>query len=256
MTQIGPKGPKEALKRPNTIETKIKKPLHKYEQPNNGNKGPTKTLSQFKTAGTNEPKMTTKHPQTARKGVTFNLENNTTLEYTHYKAKKQKTRKRGKINKKKEGENLKILYTNANGILGKIRSLQVVANLTNSHVITLTETKSTPPNLEGYAPWITKNRKGKTGGGVAIATRQDIANNTQVVDDLEDHDQDILWIQINKSKHKKMFIGVYYGKQEDEAIEVVEREFSQLRMQLTKLKARGPIVLTDDFNAKIKIMKN
>ena len=67
MTQIGPKGPKEALTRPNTIGTKIKKPLHKYEQPNNGNKGPTKTLSQYKTAGTNEPKMTTKHPQTARK---------------------------------------------------------------------------------------------------------------------------------------------------------------------------------------------
>ena len=199
--------------------------------------------------------MTTKHPQTARKGVTFNLENNTTLEYTPYKAKKQKTRKRGKINKKKEGETLKILYANTNGILGKIRSLQVVANLTNSHVITLTETKSTPPNLEGYAPWITKNRKGKT-GGVAIATRQDITNNTQVVDDLEDHDQEILWIQSNKSKHKKMFIGVYYGKQEDEAIEVVEREFSQLRTQFTKLKAKGPIVLTGDFNAKIKIMKN
>ena len=90
---------------------------------------------------------------------------------------KQKTRKRGKIDKKKEGETLEILYANANGILGKIGSLQVVANLTNSHEITLTETKSTPPNLEGYAPWITKNRKGKT-GGVAIATRQDITNNT------------------------------------------------------------------------------
>ena len=145
---------------------------------------------------------------------------------------------------------MKILYANANGILGKIRSLQAVANLTNSHVITLTET-----NLEGYTPWIAKNRKGKT-GGVVIATRQDIANNTQVADDLEDHDQEILWIQINQSKHNKMFIGVYYGKQEDEAIEVVEREFFQLRTQLTKLKARGPIVLTGDFNAKIKIMKN
>ena len=53
-----------------------------------------------------------------------------------------------------------------------------------------------------------------------------------------------------------MFIGVYYGKQEDEAIDVVEREFSQLRTQLTKLKARGPIVLSGDFNAKIKIMEN
>ena len=53
-----------------------------------------------------------------------------------------------------------------------------------------------------------------------------------------------------------MFIGVYYAKQEDEVIEVVEREFSQLRTQLTKLKGRDPIVLTGDFNANIKMMKN
>ena len=40
--------------------------------------------------------MTTKHPETARKGVTFNLENNTTLEYTPYKAKNRKPGKEEK----------------------------------------------------------------------------------------------------------------------------------------------------------------
>ena len=62
-----------------------------------------------------------------------------------------------------------------------------------------------------------------------------------------------MWIQINTHQNNKLYVGVYYGKQEKEHIETVEREFSQLRSQITKLKTQGPIILTGDFNAKIKI---
>ena len=57
--------------------------------------------------------------------------------WTCYKTEKQEKREK---NKNKDGKTLKILYANANGITGKLRSLQSAANLTNSHIIMLTET--------------------------------------------------------------------------------------------------------------------
>ena len=101
-TQLGPKGPKQTLIRPSTIGIQKAK-----ETP--AQTGITKqwkhgaTLSQQKSAGANEPKMTTKHPQIAKKGVTFNLENNTTLECTLEQAVNRKAGKEGeKIKRKKE----------------------------------------------------------------------------------------------------------------------------------------------------------
>lgn len=115
------------------------------------------------------------------------------------------------------------MSANANGIKGKIRSLQSAADTHRSHVITIAETKGSAPKLRGYSPWMQKIRAGKEGGGVAIAVREDIAKCTQPVDDLEDHDQEVLWVQVNLNNRRKLFVGVYYGKQENEPRENIEK---------------------------------
>ena len=116
-------------------------------------------------------------------------------------------------------------------------------------------TKGPPPRIDGYGTWFEKNRTQRKGGGVAIAVREDLINKCQPVDDLEDQNQEIVWIQLNTHQSNKVFIGVYYGKQENESQEVIEREFSQIKTQVVKLKQQGPIILTGDFNAKIRINK-
>ena len=76
---------------------------------------------------------------------------------------------------------------------------------------------------------------GRLGGGVAIAVRQDIEKNVTQVQDLEDQEQEIVWAQINQGT-RKTFIGVYYGPQETANNEDVEKEYSQIYAQITKLK--------------------
>ena len=153
----------------------------------------------------------------------------------------------------KVSKNCNILYANANGITGKMDSLKIAAKLHNAHIITITETKTItePPKLDGYK-WIPKSRKGRLGGGVAMAVRQDIANNVKEVPDLEDQNQEVLWTQVSHGT-QKTFIGTYYGLQETANKEDVENEFSQLTTQIMKLKERGEVILTGDFNAKLKI---
>ena len=80
-------------------------------------------------------------------------------------------------------------------------------------------------------------------------------NNVTQVLDPEDQNQEILWVQI-KTETKKTFIGSYYGHQESANKEDTENEFSQLTTQIMKLKEKGQIILTGDFNAKIHIDKS
>lgn len=136
-------------------------------------------------------------------------------------------------------------------------SLQAAVDTHNSDIVAITEIKSPPPSLEGYAPWIVKLRPDKAGGGVAITTKKELEQNTEKVDDLEDNNnQEILWIQVGTNKKKKVYIGVYYGKQESAPAEEIEREMSQIRSHLHKLTNKGHVVLTGDFNAKMKITNN
>ena len=169
------------------------------------------------------------------------------------RANKKKKPRRGKKNKAKSS-NLRILYANINGIRSKLESLQSAVDTHNSHIVAITETHSKPPKLDGYTQWLGKNRTGK-GGGVALAVREDYANKIQPIDDLEDDNQEIMWARLDLNHNRKLSIGVYYGKQENEKKEIVEREYSQLTTQIIKLKQQGPVVLTGDFNAKIEINK-
>lgn len=129
------------------------------------------------------------------------------------------------------------------------------AKSTDAHIIALTETKlgKITPNTPGYS-WVNGPRDPK-GGGVALLIRDDISHMINKPPDLEDQDQEIKWIEL-KCPNNNIFIGVYYGPQEKVSEEEVERQFSQITSQIIKLKKRGEIILTGDFNAKIEINNN
>ena len=115
----------------------------------------------------------------------------------------------------------------------------------------LFETKfsNEPLPIKGYK-WFYKNRKNREGGGVAIAARKDLLKSTTEVENLEDQNQEVLWVQL-KSFHETTFVGVYYGKQETDKREEVQTEYSQLQAQVHKLEQIGEVILQGDHNAKL-----
>ena len=156
-------------------------------------------------------------------------------------------------NRYKKDKHIRVFYANANGIKGKIESLQTAVKEHKSHVVAIAETKQNPPRLEGYGKWYMINRKSKGGGGVAITVRCDIENNTTETQCREDDDQEVAWIRIEVSHRRYLHIGVYYGQQENAHIEEVERQYQMLDSQISRLRATGNIILVGDFNAKLKV---
>ncbi len=134
-------------------------------------------------------------------------------------------------------------------------SLETAAHIYDAHVIAISETKQLPPKAKGYGKWNSKERKNRAGGGVAIAVRQDLVGRTSRVESLDEEDQEIVWIEIRKNNKEKLYIGTYYGKQENATVEDVEREFVQINTQISSLRKKGEIILAGDFNAKIDIKK-
>ena len=142
------------------------------------------------------------------------------------------------------------VYANPNGIMGKIPSLMSAAKAANAHITALAETKisSIAPVTQGYH-WINGPRS-TNGGGVALLIRDDIRHITKQVQNLEDQDQEIIWIEITG---KKVYIGVYYGPQEKCSDEESERQYSQITSQINKLSKQGEVILVGDFNAKLEV---
>ena len=100
--------------------------------------------------------------------------------------------------------------------------------------------------------WINKPRNNRNGGGVAILIRNDILPITQRVENLEDQEQEIIWVKIDNGK-KKVYVGIFYGPQEKCSNEEAERQYAQLATQITKLKSMGEVILMGDFNAKLEV---
>ena len=153
----------------------------------------------------------------------------------------------------KQETKLRIIYTNANGITGKINSLQAAINEYDCNICCITETKlkGLPPILENHT-WETRNRTSVQGGGVAIIISKDLAKNTKRIENLEHADIEKMWIELEICNQKK-YIGIYYGKQEKTHADTVEREIDELTTEINRLKQQGGIILTGDFNAKIGI---
>ncbi len=106
----------------------------------------------------------------------------------------KKTRTKNK-NRKPRIDKLKIIYSNANGVNSKIESIKNNLQTYECDIYCITETKlkSEPPPIEGYK-WETKNRSNRQGGGVAILIKSSLKNITTRLAQMEDQNQEIIWI--------------------------------------------------------------
>ena len=104
------------------------------------------------------------------------------------------------------------------------------------------KTRGTTAKTYQGTPGKPKIDASKQGGGVAIITKQNLNNITNKVTDIEDQDQEIIWIEIKQGR-QITYIGTYYGPQENTPIEEVDREISQIRTQINKMKQKGGIIL-------------
>ena len=107
------------------------------------------------------------------------------------------------------------MYVTLDGIKGKVESLEITATALEADIILVTETKQIPPKLRGYGKWISKERKNKGGGGVAITAKEDIYDRIEEIKDIEiPPNQDIVWANLEIAKNKNIKIAACYGKQE------------------------------------------
>ena len=160
---------------------------------------------------------------------------------------------RGKNIKTGKKEKFIMMYTNLDGIRGKVKDLQQTAMSLNADGIAVAETKQVPPRLKGYGKWKSKERTTKGGGGVAMCFKEHLEPRITKVNDIEDEGQDVVWVEMRVGNKEKVMIGAYYGKQEKEKADIIEREYSQLDTQISSLKKRGECMINGDFNAKLEI---
>ena len=179
------------------------------------------------------------------------MNTNTYPQSEKQKVKKIRNRKKGKSKRNNRMDTIRVMYANINGIKSKIKALENIVDTILPHIICLTETKTeSMPIITGY-DWTLKKRENKKGGGVAIGIRKEI-NTEDVPEDLEQTDAEICWRKIITGK-KQIYIGAFYGKQEGTNVEQVENEYNQIAAQIIRLKKDGEVILTGDFNAKVRI---
>ena len=118
----------------------------------------------------------------------------------------------------------------------------------------LTETKGEPPKIENFT-WFSKQREKEKGGGIAIAIKNELAKFSTIAKELEEGDDEIMWVKIEHQNREVDYIGCVYGLQERNRIEEVERQFNNITTQIEIAQNRGQVILAGDFNAKIKVDK-
>ena len=172
----------------------------------------------------------------------------------YYQPQKPRNTRKRKTRKNKTVE-ITILYANINGVKSKIRSLVSAVEASNCDIVMITETKGRPPQMDGFK-WYHKERTNTTGGGVAIAIKNEMAKYTGEVKDIEDQNQEIIWIETMIPGNDRLYIGCYYGPQEREQKEEVERQYSQIETQIHRLQKLGGVIIGGDFNSKMEINRH
>ena len=125
--------------------------------------------------------------------------------------------------------------------------------MTDAQIIALAETKMGKhcPRVQGYT-WINKPRKDRKGGGVALLIRDDIIHLIKPIEETECSDQEICWAKL-KSGRNDVYVGVFYGPQENSSNEEAQTQYANISTQVNKFKSKGHVILMGDFNAKLEI---
>ncbi len=194
----------------------------------------------------------TKHPTNQQDDTVTNQQNDQQQPNTNNGTQKRKTRKRKRIRKNKQ---VTIAVLNVRGLKGKTRSLETILEAGKIKIAAISEThlkNNETPNIKGYK-WAERNRRNREGGGVGILIANDIAKATIQKENLEEDEKtEVTWIEL-KTRPKPIYIGAFYGPQENSPIEETNRIYDTLDTQTNTLKTEGEVILVGDFNAKLEI---
>ena len=138
----------------------------------------------------------------------------------------------------KQAKKLKIIYANVNGINSKQTCIDNICLSEKPHIIAFTETKtSVLPPITDYT-WKTSYKTNRRGGGVAIASRDDIKNKVREYNNIQPgvKDMEIVWITLETGNKTQVHIGNYYGKQETHNADDTQREYDELVTQIMEKK--------------------
>ena len=145
------------------------------------------------------------------------------------------------------------MTVNVRGVKTKLDSLESTLDTNDIHIAAITETHMGEQEmiyLDNYN-CICKNRN-KEGGGVAFLIRKDIDSITKRIEDLQIA-KEILWIKVRAKKN--IYMGCYYGQQENSNKEDVQAEYEHITKTIEKYQRNHNVILMGDFNAKLKIDK-
>ena len=67
-----------------------------------------------------------------------------------------------------------------------------------------------------------------------------------------EEDKETIWIKID-TRPTDIYIGVFYGPQENNPIENTRKIYNKLQTHIKQLQKRGEVIVAGDFNAKLKI---
>ena len=189
-------------------------------------------------------------PRSILKVKTANEETSSQKKKVRFRKINYKPKSKGRKNKVNK---VRILYSNVDGIKEKINSIENEAETCEIDIIAIAETKAKPAKLKGFGKWKSKERTEKAGGGVGICARQNLTSKLTKMENIEDQDQDIVWVEMGLKANKKVHFGCYYGKQENDKKEVLNKEYEQLDTQLGQITEKGEAMIMADFNAKLEI---
>ena len=157
-------------------------------------------------------------------------------------------------NKRKKGEKnikLKILGTNANGLLKKQESLKSLINEYKPSIITIQESKTRKQGLiklKGYQIF-EKIRKNCMGGGLLTAIEEDLE--PVLISTGEDEENELITVQINVAGEAIRIINAY-GPQEDENDQKILSFWTEIENEIVNSKENNCLtVLQMDANAKV-----
>ena len=147
------------------------------------------------------------------------------------------------------------MYANIRGMKGKKNSVIEILHDKDPHIFLLTETllkSNTGMQIDGYK-FFGRKREGKSGGGVGILVKNDIAD--KVIPHISERPIEMMWLSVRRNQIEPLFIAVYYGKQESRTNkEEIEQEMSLLQEEISEMSNEGDVIIAMDANAKIGLL--
>ena len=91
----------------------------------------------------------------------------------------------------------------------------------------------------------------KEEAGILVSNQ--LAGCTSEVNDIEENTNlETTWIKL-ETRPKNIYIGVFYGPQENSPKDQTEQSYRTLEIQMKQLQTKGEVIIGGDFNTKLEV---